>query len=410
MPSDTLAILPYGRQEIDDDDIDTVAAVLRGDWLTTGPTVERFEKALARNVGATYAIVCTSCTAGLHMAAEVAGISAGDLVVVPSVTFVATANAVRYAGGDVLFADVDPETGLMGPAQLEAALEKAGDLPVRAVMPVHLAGQCADPPAIANIADRSGLTVIEDAAHAIGGHYGAGDEAAAVGACRHSDMTVFSFHPVKTITMGEGGAVTTTDVRLARRLRRIRSHGMVRDPADFLQPNLALDRDGATNPWYAEMHELGYNYRATDIQCALGLSQLAKLDGFVARRRQLVARYDAQLAPLAPTVRPLGRAAGCDPGWHLYVVRIDFDRLGMDRAAVMNWLRDRGIGSQVHYLPVHMQPYYRRRYGEQSLPGAESYYRQALSLPLFPAMTDADVDRVCDALAKLVAIASLSVA
>jgi len=248
------------------------------------------------------------------------------------------------------------------------------------------------------VAARHGASVIFDAAHAIGAAYRDGNETLAVGNGRHGVASVFSFHPVKTICMGEGGAVTTDDDALAERLRRFRNHGISRDPATFENADLAFDAAGVANPWYYEMAAPGFNYRASDLHCALGLSQLAKLDGRVARRARLAALYDQALAPLAPLVRPVARAPDCDPAWHLYVALIDFESAGIERAAVMARLRDAGIATMVHYLPLHLQPYYRRE-GQADLPGAVAYYRRALTLPLFPAMADADVTRVVDALA-----------
>ncbi|TWB38554.1 UDP-4-amino-4,6-dideoxy-N-acetyl-beta-L-altrosamine transaminase [Nitrospirillum pindoramense] len=395
--------LPYGRQSIDEDDIAAVAAVLRGDWLTQGPTVSRFEQAFADVVGARHAIACANGTAALHLACMALDLGPGDAMVVPSVTFLATANAARYCGAEVAFADVDPLTGLMGRAQAEAALARAeaAGWRVRALAPVHLAGQAADMDALADLAEARGLALIEDACHAVGSRRaGRGGDSIAIGACDRSAMACFSFHPVKTIAAGEGGMVTTNDDALARALRRDVSHGMVRDPAAFQDREAAFAADGAINPWYYEMPSPGYNYRLTDIQAALGLSQLGKLDRFVARRAEMAARYDDRLAPLAPLIRPAGRSGGT-PAWHLYVALLDFAALGRDRAAVMAQLRAAGVGSQVHYIPVHHQPYYRARYGRLDLPGADGWYGACLSLPLFPAMTDGDVDRVAAALARL---------
>ena len=399
------AFLPYGRHSVDEDDIAAVAAVLRGDWLTTGPTVRAFEQALARRVGAADAVSCSSGTAALHLAALALGLGEGDVAVVPAITFLATANAVRFVGAEVAFADVDPETGLMGPQHVEAALAQVGGGRARAVFPVHLAGQTADPVGLRALADRHGLAVVEDACHALGTRYrGApGDADVPVGACRHADMAVFSFHPVKTIAMGEGGAVTAADPDRAARVRRLACHGMVRDPACFVQPELAVAPDGSPNPWYYEMPEIGFNYRASDIHCALALSQLNKLDRFVAERRSLADLYRRALEPLAPLVRPLGRVPGSTPGWHLCVALVDFAAAGVSRDAVMRHLREAGIGTQVHYIPVHLQPYYRRRYGTRHLPGAESYYRRTLSLPLFPGMTADDVTYVVATLAEALA-------
>jgi UDP-4-amino-4,6-dideoxy-N-acetyl-beta-L-altrosamine transaminase len=389
--------LPYSRQGLDEADIAAVTTVLRGDWLTTGPMVEEFEAALAAKVGARFALACSSGTAALHLAALAAGLKNGDRAIVPSMTFLATANAVQYADAEVIFADVDGETGLLRVGNVEAAIDGAGGL-VTAVLPVHLAGQCVDMPAIAAIAKVRGLAVIEDACHALGSTYTAGGETVSVGSCRHSDMAVFSFHPVKAITTGEGGAVTTNDPHLYKRLKLLRSHGMTRDPSEFENAELAFAADGRVNPWYYEMPEVGFNYRASDINCALGLSQLGKLDRFIDRRRALVALYDRLLAPLAPAILPPKRVSDCNPAWHLYAARIQFREIGTEREALMNRLQSAGIGTQVHYIPVHLQPYYRHRLGEQQLPGAMHYYRATLSLPLFPEMTNDDVLRVVDAL------------
>ena len=392
--------LPYGRHIVGDDDIAAVTAVLKSDWLTTGPTIGAFEEALAERVGARHAVVCSSGTAALHLAVAAAGLGVGDVAIVPTITFVASANCARHVGAEVRFADTDEDTGLMRPQDFEAALSGAGR--ARALVPVHLAGQCADLMALGALAHASGSIVIEDASHAIGTTYAADGRAHAVGACHHSDMCVFSFHAVKTVAMGEGGAVTTNDRTLAERMRRLSAHGITRAVDEFKGGGFAPDEVGEANPWYYELSELGYNYRASDLHCALGLSQLKKLDGFVARRQALSARYDERLAELSPKVRPHAKVMGCEPAWHLYVARFDFAALGRSRAEVMRFLRARGIGTQVHYIPVHHQPYYRQRYGEIRLPGGERYYAKALSLPLFAGMTEAEVDRVVDAVAELV--------
>ncbi|NQU59158.1 MAG: UDP-4-amino-4,6-dideoxy-N-acetyl-beta-L-altrosamine transaminase [Rhodospirillales bacterium] len=397
--TDELPLLPYARQMIDDDDIAAVCEVLRSDFLTTGPATRAFEEKLAQVTGAPFAIACSSGTAALHLASLALDLRPGEKVIVPSITFLATANAARYAGAEVVFSDVDADSGLMGPEQLSQALEK-NDGTIKAVFPVHLGGQSPDMVAIREIADQNALAVVEDASHAIGGVYSEADGEAAVGACPHSDMTTFSFHPVKTIAMGEGGAITTRDAALAERLRLLLNHGMTRDSRDFVDKDMAFDSSGEANPWYYEMQEMGFNYRASDIHCALGLSQLSKLEQFVDRRRQLAALYDEMLAPLAPLVSPIARTPGGRPAWHLYQVLIDFDDAGLSRADVMKGLRERGIGTQVHYIPVHRQPYYRRLYGDQTLPGADGFYNRCLSLPLFPAMSDTDIDRVVNALTQ----------
>ena len=379
--------LPYGRHDLDEDDIAAVERVLRGDWLTTGPTVAQFETALAEAVGARHAVAVSSGTAALHLVARGLGLGPGDAAIVPAITFLASANAVIHSGAEVIFADVDPESGLMGVAQAQAALARApGALSVKTVLPVHFAGQAQAPADLRDWAAGQNLSVLEDACHALGSTYGAGNKEHMIGACAHCDAAMFSFHPVKTIAAGEGGAVTTNDDALAQRIRLERNHGMVRHA------------DSRSAPWAYEMHAPGFNYRLSDIHAALGLSQLGKLARFAARRRELVAHYDKLLAPLAPQVRPLARNAGCNPAWHLYVVLIDFAAIGRERAQVMAHLADRGIATQVHYPPLHRQPFYAERYGEQALEGAESYYARCLSLPLFPAMGDGDPQRVVDAL------------
>ena len=394
-----MTFIPYSRQCIDEDDVQAVAAVLRSDFLTTGPTIQAFETELCRRVGAEHSIVCSSGTAALHLATLALDFQPGEVAIVPSITFAATANAVRYVGGEVVFADVDPATGLMRAADFEQALARAGGRKVRAVLPVLLAGQGGDAAAIAAIAAAKDIAVIEDASHAIGARYRHGNSEWQVGACGHSLATIFSFHPVKTVAMGEGGAVTTNDAAMARRVRRFCGHGIEREPAQFQDRAAAFDKDGGVNPWYYELAELGFNYRASDIHCALGLSQLKKLEQSVARRVALAERYDRLLGERIPAVRPLQRVPEYKPAWHLYVVRIDFARVGRSRATIMNALRRKGIGTQVHYIPLHHQPYYRARYGEQSLPGAERYYAEALSLPLYPQLTGSEQDSVIAALA-----------
>ncbi len=283
---------------------------------------------------------------------------------------------------------------------LKAAFARAGR--ADAVFNVHLNGQCGDIEAIAKVARLNGAKIVEDACHAIGTGFVAEDGSLTqIGANAFSDLTVFSFHPVKTIAMGEGGAVTTNDPEMAARLARARNHGMTRRPDDFVNVEDAFDADGTPNPWYYELVEPEFNWRANDIQCALGLSQLGKLGRFVTRRRALAAAYDAQLTPLSPLARPAARTRASLPAWHLYAAQIDFERAGVSRATVMRELAKDGIGSQVHYFPVHRQPYYARRYGAHTLPGADRYYERCLSLPLFASMSLDDVARVTSALANI---------
>lgn len=390
------AFLPYGRQVINDDDIAAVTQTLRSPFLTTGPKIGEFEDAFARYVEAPHAVVVSNGTAALHLAALALNLGPGDQVIVPAVTFVATANAARYVGADVVFADVDPDTGLMRVQDLAAAIGKADRARLKAVFNVHLGGQCEDVEAIRALTDKHGLRLLDDACHAVGtsvdGHM--------IGSCALTDLTVFSFHPVKTIAMGEGGAITTRDPDVASRLKQLRSHGITHNPNDFENRHLAIDNE-EPNPWYQELQELGFNYRATDIQCALGLSQLAKAERFVKQRRLLVDAYDIKMKSLAPTIRPVTRHSPQNTGWHLNVALFDFSALGMSRRTAMEKLRALGIGSQVHYIPVPLQPYYHKLYGKSNIPGAMKYYERCLSLPLAADMTTDDVARVVDALQSL---------
>jgi UDP-4-amino-4,6-dideoxy-N-acetyl-beta-L-altrosamine transaminase len=401
--SDATPFLPYGRQSIDADDIAAVTAALRGDYLTTGPKVAEFEQAFAAYTGARFAVASNSGTAALHLACLALGLRPGDHVVVPSVTFLATANAARFCGADVIFADVDPLSGRMTAETLTEALAHYPDIKPKAVLPVHINGHCVDLPAIGAIAERRGMAMIEDACHALGGLHRAGNGSRAkVGANAIGNLSCFSLHPVKTVTTGEGGVTTTNDRALYQAMLLYRNHGMTRDPAAFTAKEQAFDAAGTALPWYYEMQELGPNYRLTDIACALGLSQLGKLDRFIARRRALAARYDQALRNLRPRLQLVPGQAGDDPALHLYVALIDFQAIGCSRVEAMAFLKARGIGTQVHYLPVHRQPYYRRLYGELHLPGADAYYDKALSIPLYPDMTDQDADRVIAALHDLV--------
>lgn len=379
--SDTF--LPYGRQSIDEEDIAAVVACLRSDYLTTGPTVGAFEAALAEAVGARYAVAIANGTAALHAACDAAGLGPGDEALVPAVTFLATANAVRYVGAEPVFVDVGADDALM---DLEDMARRVTPR-TRAILPVHMTGRPAAMAQLHAFAQAHKLVVIEDAAHALGASLGG----VPVGSGAFADMATFSFHPVKHVTTAEGGAITTNDPALYERLMIFRSHGMVREPARLEQPS--------PGPWYYEQQTLGYNYRLTDVQCALGLSQLKKLGRFVARRRELAARYDALLAGV-PHVRPAGRGPeGAESAWHLYVALIDFEAAGVDRAEVMARLRERKVGTQVHYIPVPWQPYYRARGADPAAyPGAAAWYARTLSLPLYPDMADEDVERVVSAL------------
>lgn len=385
-------MIPYGRQEVTQADIDAVDAVLRSDFLTQGPAVARFEQALAAYCGASHGIAMASATAALHLACLALDLGPGDWLWTSPNTFLASANCGVYCGARVDFIDVDPRTYNMDPAALAAKLERAerdGRLP-KVVVPVHFAGQSCDMAAIGVLAKRYGFRVVEDASHAVGGRY----RGAPVGSCAHSDIVVFSFHPVKIVTTGEGGMALTNDATLARRLERLRSHGMTRDAA-----LMDAEPDG---PWYYQQVELGYNYRITDIQAALGLSQLARLDDYVQRRHRLAARYDALLAGL-PVIVP-ARVADAHSALHLYPIQVDPARSGRSRRQVFDALRAAGIGVNVHYIPVHTQPYYRRMgFAPGDFPRAEAYYAQAISLPMFATLTDAQQDAIVAALRRALA-------
>lgn len=372
-------MIPYGHQSISDADIETVAATLRSGWLTQGPAVPAFEAAVAQRCEARFAVAVSNATAALHLACLALEVGPGDLVWTSPNTFVASANCARYCGADVDFVDIDPHTLNISVAALADKLSRAaaaGRLP-KVLIPVHFAGLPCDMQEIGALARQYGIRVIEDASHAIGSTY----RGQPVGNGAHSDITVFSFHPVKIITTGEGGMALTNDPELAGRLARLRSHGITREAGEM---------SGASEgPWYYQQIELGFNYRMTDLQAALGTSQLQRLDPFLARRDALAARYDRALAGL-----PLSGQAGAtdrSSARHLYPVKIAAER----RLAVFEQLRRQGIGVQVHYIPVHLQPYYRALgFGPGDFPEAEAYYAQAMSLPLFPDLTDEQQDRV----------------
>ena len=379
--------LSYGRQLVDDEDIAAVAEILRGDMLTTGPAVDRFERAIADHVGARHAVAVNSATSGLHIACLAARLGAGSEVVTSPITFVASANCVLLSGGSVHLEDIDPLSLSLSPAAQPRRLQ--ANPAIKAVIPVHFGGLAADSAEIRRLC--GSRLVIEDAAHSFGGCYADGRP---VGSGAYADMSVFSFHPVKPITTGEGGVVVTNDNELARLLRLFRSHGIERQ-ADRL---VALaDEDGAETPppWYYEQQELGLNYRLTDLQAALGLSQLKKLDRFLARRREIAAHYDRAWKGIPhlsiPHSTPAERARS---GLHLYVLRFDYAALDTTRRQVMETLRKDGIGTQVHYIPVYRQPYHRDGIDKSAFPHSEAYYRECLTVPLHAGLTDDEVERV----------------
>jgi len=375
-------LLPYGHQSIGEDDIQAVVEVLRSDWLTTGPKVAEFEEAFAAEVGAKFAVSFSSGTAALHGAACAAGLGPGDEAITSPLTFAATANCVLYQGAEPVFADVCPDTLNLDPDQCAARITPK----TRAVLPVDYAGHPADLDAVLQVAGQHGLTVIEDACHALGAAY----KGRRTGGVAH--MTVFSFHPVKHVATGEGGMVTTNHQEFAEKLRRFRNHGISTD---------ARQRQTA-GQWHYEMVDLGFNYRLTDIACALGLSQLKKLKSNLARRREIADRYTAAFRQIPGVIPPTVRRE-VNPAWHLYPIRIEGARLRADRAQIFHALRAENIGVNVHYIPVHLHPYYRDRLGYKGgeYPVAERAYEQLISLPMFHGMTDQDVEDVVQALGKV---------
>lgn len=381
--------LPYGRHLIDDDDVAAVVAVLRNGWLTQGPEVAELEERLAGRCNARYGVAVNSGTAALHVALLAAGVGPGDEIVVPAITFLGTANAGVHCGAKPLFTDVDFDTTNMTAELLEPLLSKK----TKAVLPVHFAGLPCDMVAIAALVrDRApNAVILEDACHALGGRHAEGHP---VGQPANSEMVMFSFHPVKHVAGGEGGMILTDDEHLAERMRLLRNHGATKDPAMLEHPG--------EGPWYYEMHEPGYNFRMPDISCALVSSQLSKLEAFTNRRQAIAAFYHEMLSDL-PHVQLPEPDATTDSAWHIYVLRIDFEALGRSRTQVMAELRDRGVGTQVHYYPVPLQPYYSKKYGHTrgDFPQAERHYAQALTIPLFPGMTDAQVTHVSEVVTEV---------
>ena len=375
-------LLPYGRQTIDESDIQAVVDTLRSDWLTTGPKVNEFEEAFAAWVGARYAVSFSSGTAALHGAAFAAGLGAGDEAITSPLTFAATANCVLYQGATPVFADVSADTLNLDPEQVRRAVTSR----TKALLPVDYAGHPADLETMREIAERNGLTVIEDACHALGAEY----RGRRIGGVSH--MTVFSFHPVKHLTTGEGGMVTTDNVAFAETLQKFRNHGISSHARD-------RQREGQ---WHYEMVLLGFNYRLTDIACALGLRQLGKLEGNLVRRREIAARYAAELGAVRGIAIPAVREEVL-PAWHLYAVRLELGKLSAGRGEIFRALRAENIGVNVHYIPAHLHPYYKERFGYRGgeFPVAEAAYESLISLPMFHGMTDGDVEDVVRAVEKV---------
>ncbi|WP_306168718.1 UDP-4-amino-4,6-dideoxy-N-acetyl-beta-L-altrosamine transaminase [Halomonas sp. MMSF_3323] len=382
-------MIPYGRQDIRQDDIDAVCEVLQSDFLTQGPMVPKFENFLSEKVGARYALAVNSATSALHIACMSLGLGEGDWLWTSPITFVASANCGLYCNARVDFVDIDPKTYNICPVALEKKLQKAelaGCLP-KVVVAVHLCGQPCDMKAIYSLSQRYGFKVVEDASHAVGGRYK--DEA--IGNCNYSDITVFSFHPVKIITTAEGGMALTNNEKLAERMSLLRSHGVTRDPK--------LMTHEADGPWYYQQVDLGFNYRMTELQAALGVTQLERLDSYVAARHSLAVRYDRLLSSL-PLTTPWQHPDSYS-GRHLYVIRLDLASINKSQRQVFETMRALNIGVNIHYIPVHTQPYYQGLgFKSGDFPEAERYYAEAISLPLYPTMTEAQQDEVVEALRR----------
>jgi UDP-4-amino-4,6-dideoxy-N-acetyl-beta-L-altrosamine transaminase len=383
-------MIPYGRQDITQSDIDAVVEVLKSDFLTQGPKVPLFEQTVAAKVGAKHALATNSATSALHVACLALGLGSGDWLWTSPITFVASANCGLYCGAKVDFVDINPRTYNLCPKAFEQKLiqaENNGTLP-KVLVAVHLSGQPCDMAAFHSLSQRYGFKIIEDASHAIGGKY----QGEPIGNCRYSDITVFSFHPVKIITTAEGGLALTNDVALAEKMDLLRSHGITREPH--------LMTHTPDGPWYYQQVALGYNYRMTELQAALGISQMARLDDYVARRHQLAERYEAALKNL-PLTLPWQHPDSYS-GWHLYIIRLQLDKISKTHRQVFEELREQGIGVNMHYIPVHTQPYYQQTgFNQGDFPEAESYYKEAFSLPLYPALTEADQDHVIQVLTEV---------
>ncbi|QDV11928.1 UDP-4-amino-4-deoxy-L-arabinose--oxoglutarate aminotransferase [Rosistilla oblonga] len=396
-------MIPYGKQSIDEADIQAVVDALRSDFLTTGPRVAEFERRFSEAVGAKHAIAVCNATAALHLAMLVAEVRPGDRVVTSPNTFLASANAAAFAGAVPDFVDIDPVSYNLCPD----ALRQNWKDDTKAVVAVDYAGQAADMPALAAVARTNGAVVIEDACHAVAGQFQHEEKTWKIGGHPWADLTTFSFHPVKTMTTGEGGMLVTNNDQYAARARALRTHGMVRSSENF--DGLGDPSFEERGPWYYEMQHLGYNYRITDLQCALGLSQIERLEAFLSRRRSIVAEYNAAFSDIQTIQTPRLRnpADASLTSWHLYTLQIDFDALTTTRTEFMRRLHEQGVGTQVLYIPVHLQPWYRKMFDYRvgKCPVAERFYQRALSLPLYPAMSDQDVQHVIGCVTRLSVVA-----
>jgi len=379
--------IPYGKQFIDKQDIKEVVKVLKSDWLTQGPMVQKFEEALAEYCGVKYAVAVSSGTAALHLACLAAGLKKGDEAITSPITFLATPNAVLYAGAKPVFADINYDTININPEEIKKKINGK----TKAILPVHFAGLPCNMSEIAKVAKKHRLKVIEDACHALGAEYKANGKWIKIGSCKHSDMTVFSFHPVKHITTGEGGAITTNNKKIYEKLKALRSHGIYKDKSIL-----------TNGPWYYEMRDLGFNYRITDFQCALGISQLKKVGSFINRRMEIADMYNNFFKTVKGIEIPLFRD-NFKSSWHLYTLKIDYKYFRLMRQVFMDALKKHGIATQVHYIPIYRQPFYKVnfRFNPKDYPHAEDYYNRALTLPVYSDLKDSDIYRIAKAIKKL---------
>lgn len=391
--------IPYSKQSIDESDIEAVVSVLKSDWMTQGPKISEFENAVADRVGAKHGVAVATGTAALHCACYAAGVGEGDEIITSPITFAASGNCALFLGATVRFVDIKKDTYCLDVEKLEAAITPK----TKAIIPVDYTGQPCDMDEINSIADKHGITVIEDAAHSLGAKY----KNKPVGSL--ADMSIFSFHPVKHIAMGEGGLITTNDDTVAEKLRLFRTHGITNNEASMINSELSADKHVSSENtidkagWYYEMQELGFNYRITDIQCALGCSQLLKLDSFLARRKEIADRYTNAFKD-SPFIETPYQESDRESAWHLYMLKLNLGNMKKTRKMVFNELREKAIGVHVHYIPLHLQPYYQNNLGYKygDFPEAEAFYNAALTIPLFPMMTDADCERVIDTIKEIV--------
>jgi len=388
-------MIPYGKHHIDEEDIKSVVKVLKSDNLTQGPLISAFEREISKYVGAKYSVVVASCTAGLHLASIVSNMQKGKKLLTSPITFVATANSSLFCGAETIFADIDSSTINISIDSVKRIVSKSK---VHAIAPVHFGGLPCDMPKLKKVADDIGAIIYEDAAHAFGASFPDGSK---VGSCKYSDMTIFSFHPVKSIATGEGGAITTNDKKIYEKLLRLRNHGLEKKQDNFQSKVNSLS-NGSCNPWYYEMQELGYHYRITDIQCALGLSQLKKIKKFLLKRRQLAEKYDLAFNGLK-NCEPIQKNMRKLSSNHLYILKIDFTKLGKTRAKLMEEFKKAEIITQVHYIPVILHPYFQKKnYKNKNFPNSYNYYNSALSIPLFYDLTDKQQTYVIDKVKKLI--------